>query len=25
VPKCLELLDNSIMQIDKDFVKQDFD
>jgi molybdopterin adenylyltransferase len=24
VPKCLELLDNSIMQIDKDFVKQDF-
>ena len=24
VPKCLELLDNSIMQIDKDFVKQNF-
>ena len=24
VPKCLELLDNSIMKIDKDFVKQDF-
>jgi len=24
VPKCLELLDNSIMQIDKGFVKQDF-
>jgi molybdopterin adenylyltransferase len=25
VPKCLELLNNSIMKIDKDFVKQDFD
>ena len=25
VPKCLELLNNSIMKIDKDFVNQDFD